>query len=273
MGYSKIVTSDVVIQRCIEVSGIHKRGNSSYNNLVGPGATSVRRPRLPQLVVKTNSGTPMSNADRKKTGEDTTMVTTDLKTYAVPISSEIANQFDTNRKLLNDFAVSASLTLARQWDRDYIYAAVHGCANVIQTKLAGAVGWNDLSAISKKFRKLEVPRADLMLVVSAEIEDLVMDIDVIKQAAAFNTLQLQSGGRLVKVGDFDVYFSGQVGKSDNGKDCIVGIYAPGIASIISSSAVMKEAWDGETLKDHIDFVSYAAFEKDGDEFSVVLEVK
>lgn len=273
MAYNKIVTSDVVVQRCIETQGIYKRGNSAYNSLVDPGATSVRRPKLPQLVCKTNSGTAMDSPDRKKTGEDTSMITTDLNTYAVPISSEIANQFATNRKLLNDFAVSAGLTVSRQWDRDFI-AAAKKTQNYLQTLAAGTVGWEDLMNISAKFTELEVPKSDMILVVSSQLETKVKAIDVIKQAAAFSILRLQSGGKLIQLTEFDLYFSNQVGLSKNGKPCIVGIYGPGIASITpNQSATMKEAWDGDKLKDHIDFVTYAAFESDGDEFSVVLELK
>ncbi len=273
MAYDKIITSDVVIQRCIESQGIFQRGNRGYDSLITQGATSVRRPKLPTLVGKKNTGTSKTSADRKGTKADTIMVETPLDIYAIPIKDEIAAQFESNKKLLNEFAVSASMTMTQMWDTDFI-AAAKATANVIETKSTGVVSWKDIISVRKKFRQNQVPVENgLLMVVSADVEDLVMDIDVVKQAAAYNTIQL-STGKLIRAAGFDFYFSGLVGKSvGNQKDCIVGIHGPGLASIISSEAVIKEAWDGETLADYIDFVAHAAFELDDDKFAVVLEVK
>lgn len=272
MPFNKVVTSDIFIRACIEAQGIFQKGNRSYDSLVSAGATSVRRPKLPKLTVKKNTGTAPDSADRKGTKADTIMVETSLNTYAVPIKDEIAAQFESNKKLLADFAQAAKLTMEREWDRDFITAAM-ATSNYIQTKATGLVSWKDIISVSMKFRTLEVPREGMIMVVSANLEDQLMDIDVIKNAAAFNT-QLLSTGKLINVNGFEIFISGLVPKTTvNNKDCIVGIAGPGLASIISNSGEIKESWDGELLQDNIDFVAHAGFELDGDEFAVVLELK
>lgn len=272
MPFNKVVTSDIFIRACIEAQGIFTRGNRSYDYLVAPGATSVRRPKLPKLVVKKNTGTAADSADRKGTKADTTMVETSLNTYAVPIKDEIAAQFESNKKLVNDFAQAAKTTLEREWDKDFIAAGM-ATTNIIQTAASGTLSWKDLIKISQKFRTLEVPRDGMIMVVSAALEDQLMDIDVIKNAASYNT-QILSTGKLINVNGFEIFVSGLVPKTTvNNKDCVVGIHGPGLASIISNTGEIKEAWDGVNLQDNLDFVAHAGFELDGAEFAVVLELK
>ncbi len=76
MAWNKQVTADNVILRCMEDKGLYQLTNRSYDSLVQPGATEVVRPKLASMVVKKNTGTAVDHADRKKTKDDTSMVTT-----------------------------------------------------------------------------------------------------------------------------------------------------------------------------------------------------
>jgi len=272
MPYNKIVVAQTVIARAIEAQGIFQYGNRGYDSLCKAGATTVRRPKLPTLVVKKNTGTASDSADRKGTKSDVTMVDTDLDIYAVPIKDELAAQFESNRQLLNEFSISAAKSLTKAWDTDFITAA-QATTNVFDTAASGVLAFKDIIKVKKEFHKHEVPidQDGLVLCVSAELEDQLMDIDVFKQAAAFNLKTFESG-KFLNVWGMNVFISGLVPKVSD-KDCIVGIYGPGLASIISHTAETKESWNGTLLQDDIDIVSHAAFELDDNDFAVVVKLK
>ena len=63
MPWDKSITADAVVQRLYETQGLYSLMNRSYDALVQQGATSVRRPKLAQLVVKKNTGTAYTDAD------------------------------------------------------------------------------------------------------------------------------------------------------------------------------------------------------------------
>lgn len=265
MSWNKIVTADAVIQRLYENKGIYQRTNRSYDSLVSPGASSVRRPKLANLVVKKNTGTSAASADRKKAKSDTTMVETELDVYAVPIFSEIAAKFESNDYLRREYEVSAAQALMEQFSTDTISAA-QATSNV--SDFAGsALAWQDLTAILQHFDDNKIPEEGRVIVISSALEQEFYNIDVIKTAVGFNMNGLR-GGEMNKMLNATWYISGLVPQV-GGKDTVVGWYDKGLAGIISREGEIKEAYDSENLGDVIDLLAHAAFELDDDAFAVV----
>ena len=268
MPFEKIAFADAVITRLIENQGLYQLTNRSYDSLVQPGATSVRRQKLASLVVKKNTGTSPTSADRKKLKNATTMVDTALDVYSVPLAAEAAAHFESNDQLRRDYEVSAAMALMQQFDADVIAAAQ--ATSQVQVAPAGDLTWKTLTLPNKLMNVAKVPKEDRVVVVSANLEDQFMNIDVIKNAASFN-LTVLNKGKFVEVLNMKFFISGLV-EQIGGKDNIVGYYAPGLAFILSKTGEWKEAWDGENLQDNIDLLAHAAAELDGDEFAAVVKM-
>lgn len=267
MSWNKSVTAEAVVQRLQETQGLYSYCNRSYDGFVEKGATSVRRPKLPTLVVKKNTGTASNSADRKKTKTDTIMVETELDVYAVPILDEIAGKFESNDLLRNEFVISAGGQLQEQFDADVIVAAQ--TTTQVQNMAGSTLSWDDITLISKVFNQNKVPKQNRIVVVSANLEQEFWNLDVIKNAASYNLVTLSSG-KFVEVMGMRFFISGLVPQI-TGKDNIVGIYGPGLAFILSRFVEIKETYDPELLADAIDLLAHAAAELDDDKFAVVVK--
>lgn len=263
--WNRIVTADTVITRLLEDKGIYQMTNRSYDSLVRPGASSVRRPKLANLEVKKNTGTAANHADRKKTHTDTTMVETALDVYAVPILSEVVGEFESNDMLRREYEISASMSLKRQFNIDVITAAQ---ATSNASAFAGAtLAWDDLTAILKHFDDNEVPEEDRVIVISSALEQEFYNIDVIKTAIGFNMTGLRNG-QMNQMLNCTWFISG-LAPLVGGKAAVTGWYAKGLAFILSKEAVIKEAYSPEYLGDAVDLLAHAAAELDDDAFAVV----
>jgi hypothetical protein len=263
MPYSKKLVADAVIAALTEGLGIYNLCNRSYDGLVKEDASSVDIPALPDLVVKT-AGSAGDSADRKGVKGDTSMVNVPLDKASVPIKDEILAQFETNGKLLKDFISGANNSFIQHFDTKVLETAV-ATDQVLQWKGA-TLAWKDITALNKKFNTNKVPRKGRIIVIPSALEDEFYDIDVVKQAVAYNRDLLENG--IVKVQGMTFFVSGllpQVG----GKDAIVGIYGPGLAFILSRFCELKQAWDGVNLQDNIDVLSHFGYKLLNTKFAVV----
>lgn len=265
-GWDKSVTADAVITRLIENQGIYTLCNRGYDALVQPGATSVRRPRLPLLKVKKNTGTASNSADRKKAKADTKMIETELDVYAVPIANEVAAKFESNDFLRTEFEVSASMSLSEQFDTDCI-AAAQATTNRFNFK-EGELSWKDITGIKAFFTKKKIPRDKRILVVDADLEDAFWNLPVIEKQTGYNITTLQNGTFTNLLG-FNIFFSALAPKI-NDKSTITAWYGPGLAFILNRIGEIKEGYNPEELQDDIDLLAHAAAELDNNDFACVI---
>jgi hypothetical protein len=271
MPWNRQVTVDAVIQRLYEGLSLFSKMNRSYDSLIkSSGATSVARPKLAQVVVKKNTAIAANSADRKKTKDDTEMVTTTLDIYTAGILSQMTAEFESNNRLRREYEISMAQALAEQFDKDVI-AAAQKTSNILETTASGVLAWKDIAKVSKFFNGKKVPKNGRVLVIPAELEDQFWDIDVIKNAIAYNIATLSSGA-FFRILNMDFFISGNVPQV-GGKENIVGIYGPGLAFILNRFAEIKEVYSPELQGDVIDLLAHAAAEIDGDEFAVVVKLK
>lgn len=270
MPWNKVVTSDRVIQRLIEQQGLYQLMNRTYDPLVMPGATSVRRPRLANLVVRKNTGASATDASRKKAKADTEMVDTPLDVYAVGILNEIAAQFESNDMLLREYEISMALKLGEQFDIDVI-AAADTTTNVIETAASGVLAWKDITALSAKMNKLKVPRENRIVVIPAELESQFWDIDVVKNAASYNVSTLNSG-KFVDFMGMKFYITGLAGLVA-GKDAVRCIYGPGLAFILARNGQIEDVYSPDPIGHVIDMLAFGAAALDDPAFAVVMKLK
>lgn len=270
IGWNRQLTVDSVIQRLYEVKSLFNRCNRSYDGLVkSSGTTSVSRPRLAQVVVKKNTAFTRTSSDRKKTKDDTRMVTTPLDIYTAGILSQLTAEFESNDMLRTEYEKSMVLALQRQFDVTVLEEAIK-TTNQLTTKATGVFSWADIVKIDSTFNKLEVPEDDRLIVLSADLEEDFWDIDVIKTAAAFRG-NLETG-KFLKIKNMDFYISAKVPKI-GGKACALGIYGPGLAFILNRFAEIKEVYDPDQQGDVVDLLCHAGCELDGAEFAVAMSLK
>lgn len=268
MAWNKIVTSDVVIQRCIEQPGLYQQMNRSYDALVAPGATSVRRPLLSSLTVRKNTGEEYE--DRKKAKADTTMIETSLDVYAVGIFNEMAAQFESNDALLREYEISMAMQLGQQFDLDVI-AAADATKNVIETAATGTLVWKDIVKCMANLDKKQVPRDNRVIVIPAELEDQFWDMDIVKSAAAYNSTILTSG-RFVEFMGMKFFITGLAPKVAE-KDAVRMIYGPGLAFILSHTGQIESVYDPVNVGKVYDMLAHGAAALDDDKFAVVMKLK
>ncbi|MCC6867090.1 MAG: hypothetical protein IT280_13120 [Ignavibacteria bacterium] len=267
MAWNKQVTADNVILRCMEDKGLYQLTNRSYDSLVQPGATEVVRPKLASMVVKKNTGTAADDADRKKTKDDTSMVTTALDVYAVPILAQMAAKFESNDMLRTQYEISMALALKRQFNKDVIEAA-QATTNIIPAA-AAQISFRDFSRILKHFDDNEVPEENRVIVIPSALEQDFYEIDVIKTAIGFNMKALRAGEANEMLGAKWV-ISGLV-PTIGGKTNIVAWHQEGLAFILSNEGEIKEAYQPTVLGDAVDLLAHGAAELDGNEFACVIK--
>lgn len=274
MAWNKIVTADSVIQRLYEDKGFYQLTNRSYDSLVTPGASSVRRPKLATLVAKKNDGTSATDTDRKKTKAGTTMVETDLDVYTVPIMNEMAAKFESNDELRKQYEISMSMALKRKFNVDTLTAA-QATSNV--EEISGAeLAWADLIRILRHYEENEVPEEDRNIVIGSGFMEQFYNIDVIKTAVGFNMDLLKAGMSNQMLGA-NWYVSG-ISPTIGGKATVTSWYGPGLAFILSKDGEIKETYDPGTTGvttpgDVIDMLAHAGCELDDDDFAFVLKNK
>lgn len=252
MPFTKVLVADAVIKALTEANGIYAQCNRSYDGLVQQGATSVDIPAMPTLVAKT-TGSASNSADRKGIKGDTTMVNVALGIAAVPIKEELLGRFETNGLLLQDFVAGAAASFQEQFDTDVLAEAVTGAPTA--TPMAGtALSWKDVMKIPALFNAAKVPQSGRIIVVPTALEEEFYDIDVVKNAVAYNRSLLE--GQFLQIRGMNFFISALVPQKVEGKENVVGIYGPGLAFILSRYMDQERNYDPENLQANIDFLSH-----------------
>ena len=264
MPYTKTLVADAVVQRLIETQGIYSYMNRSFDAIVRQGASSVDIPKLAIPVVKT-AGTPLVNADRKKSKGDTNNVNVPLTAYAVPLAEEVVSQYETNGTLIKEYINSAALALQEKFDSLVITEAQ---TTTDVSPFAGAtMAWADIIDITKKLDANKTPKAGRVIVISAALAAEFFAIDVVKGSVQYNPNYLESGTFINFMG-MKFFISGLVPQV-SGKDAMVGISGQGLAFILSRMGEIKEAYDTTNLQSVYDVLAYAGCKLLDDKFAVV----
>ena len=268
MSFDKKILADGVVQRLIEGQGIYSHCNRSFDSLVISGASSVDIPDLALPVVKT-AGTAPTNADRKKSKTDTSMINIPLNAYAVPLANELLGRYESDGVILTEYLNSAAAVIQEKLD-ELVITAAQGTANKSAFKGA-AMAFDDITDINKSFDILKVPKSGRIIVVDANLAAEFFGIDVVKSAISFNSNYLTTGTFLNFMGSkfFITGVAPAITVAGNSKYTVCGIYGPGLAVIVNKLGEIKEAWDGTNLQDNVDMLAHAGVKLLKDAFSVV----
>lgn len=264
MAFTYAILSDMVIQGLYEYQGLWNMMNRSFDGLISSqAANSVLIPKNPQLIVS-KTGVATNSASRKKTKADTTTVQIDLNTYTIPLTDEVESGLFHNTKLLQNFLRDAPPVLSDQLDADVIAEAQ--TTDQIISWSGAKLGWGDIVALDAKFNTLKVPRRFRVCVIPAALQGQFMDIDIVKNAMAFNKDLLEKGVFVINNTQF--YISSYV-ENVGGKQNIVGIYTQGLAVILKGMMDRKEVYDPENRRTHIDWNTGAGMKLFRNEYAVV----
>lgn len=272
MAFSKTLVADTVVARLIEGQGIYSRTNRSFDGLVQPGASSVDIPNLGIPIVKT-AGYAVDGADRKKAKDSTTNVNVALATYSTPLAEEILARYESNGKLITGYIDSAVMVLQEYFDTLVLAAAN---TTTYRYAFAGAtMAWADIVAINKRFDLNKVPKSGRIICIDANLADEFFGVDVVKNAVSYNSNYLTTGTFLNFMG-MTFFITGLMStvngtsSSITGKYSMVGIYGPGLASIVSKFGDVKEAWDTVNLQTVYDVISHFGCKLLDAKFAVVV---
>lgn len=250
MAYTKTLVADSVVQRLIETQGIYSYCNRAFDGLVRQGATSVDIPKLADLTVNTG-GVSSTDSSRAKTKTDTTNVNVALGKAVVPLADEVLAQFESNGMLLKEYIASAALTFQEYFDKMVITEALT-TTNEIES--FSELTWLEIVGINKKLDVLKVPKRGRIFCISAEFSDDFYNIDVVKNAMAYNSIKLETG-EFINVMGYKFFISGLV-PTAGAKNQIVGFYGPGLAFILSRYMELKTGWDETNLLDVNDLLCH-----------------
>lgn len=250
MAYSRTLVADSVVQRLIETQGIYSYCNRAFDGMVRQGATSVDIPKLAALTVNT-SGVSSTDSSRAKTKTDTTMVNVALGKAVVPLADEVLAQFESNGVLLKEYITSAALTFQEYFDTMVLTEALT-TTNEIDS--FSELTWLEITAMNKELDVLKVPKRGRIFGISAEFSDDFYNIDVVKNAMAYNSVKLATGEFLDIMG-YKFFISGLVPTSSD-KNQIVAFYGPGLAFILSRYMELKTGWDETNLLDVNDLLCH-----------------
>lgn len=270
MAFSKTLVADTVVARLIEGQGIYGRCNRNFDALVKVGASSVDIPNLAIPTVKT-AGYALDGADRKETKTDTTNVNVPLATYSVPLADEILGAYESNGMLIKEYINSAVMVLQEYFDTLVLTEAQ---TTTYKAAFAGAtMAWADIVGINAQFDILKVPKSGRIIAIDANLAAEFFGIDVVKNAVSYNSNYLTTGTFLNFMG-MTFYITGLLptftaSSSVTGKYSMVGIYGPGMASIVSKFGDIKEAWDTINLRTAYDVISHYGCKLLDAKFSVV----
>lgn len=271
MAYNKTIVADTFVQALIEGQAIYNMCNRSFDGLVKQGASSVDIPDLALGVVKkgASAGTTPTDATRKKTKTNTTMVNVPLIPYAIPLSDEILAQYESNGALLKGYLANNALLMQEQFDIDCIAEAL---TTSNKTAFKGdEMAWADIVALNAQMDIKKVPKAGRLIVIDANLAEEFFNIDVIKAHVSYNP-QAMSSGTFIKIMGMNFYISGLVETVTVGEDekhCMVGWYGNGLAFILSRMGEIKTVWDGDLLADLTDFLGHAGVKLLKSDFAVV----
>ena len=122
--------------------------------------------------------------------------------------------------------------------------------------------------VSAMLNAAKVPDQNRVIIIPTALESEFYDIDVVKQAMAFQSQLLT--GQFITIRGMKFYISAQVGQKVAGKENIVGFYGPGLAFILSRYMEQMQNYDPELLQNNIDFLTHSGVKLFKNEYAVVL---
>lgn len=253
MAITTAILSDMVVRNLYDATALWNKMNRNFDGLVKDKfAKSIDIPRNPKLIVSKDP-VAVDSANRKQALADSDTVNASFEIYTVPITQEEEERILADSKLLNNFLLDTNDALSDGLDADVLAEA---CASgTLLTWNDAVLSWKNISAINAKFTAMRVPKRDRIIVIPSTRQEEFEDIDLVKQAMAFNRELLEKG--VFVINNIRFYISPDVPLTGD-EDSLVGIYAPGLAVVLKGYMDRKEAYSNAVRKTYIDYNSGAA---------------
>ncbi|MBV6480212.1 MAG: hypothetical protein HGGPFJEG_03065 [Ignavibacteria bacterium] len=271
MALNPVITSSMVIKGLYESHALFNRCRRDLDGLVtSKWAQSVDVPRNPQLVVR-GTAAALGSADRKKTKADMSTVNAPFQLRLIHITEEYESRAETNGDALSAFVSD----VVRAFEKDFnmlcmneaLASAVLAGGENLQEWTGDELQKKDLDRIKMYFIGKEIPEEDQIVIVPASAGESFKNIDIVKNAMAFNKDLLEKG---VAVIDKVTYLiSANLDLVDD-KPALVGLYSKGLAFVIKKYLDREEAWNTEATVKYIDYMAYVAAKLTKTEFSIGL---
>ena len=271
-GWNKTVTADSVINLCIEQPGLYQLMNRSYDALIAPGATSVRRPLLADLTVRVDTGADFVDDLRPAIGAKTKTVESALHTFAVGILAEMAAKFGSNNLLVTQYENAMALALGRKFSYACIDAA-DKTAFITETAATGTLTWEDILRMDANMTAREVPQENRVFVIPAALSMNFWGMDVMKGIVTHQVEIFNSGKLIEFMGKYFITVGNPAKVGQNEKDAIRLIYGPGLAFGLSHFGEIEDAYSPKDIAHAYDMLAYGFAELDDYKFAEVMTIK
>lgn len=223
-----------------------------------------------QRLYVSNAAVAKNSTNRKK-GSGGTTVNVPFTSYVIPLKEELEERMATNGQLLERRAMRAAAALEEKLDANVYAAAVDSLPTGNKKTITGSnFGAKDLSQISKFFNTNRIPKMERYGIVPVALEDEFNDIDIVKSAQSFNRQLFEEG--VTRINGVNYIISADAPQVD-GKDAIIGIWAPSIAVVIKSTLKREEAYDPDTADKDVDYLAYAGIKRAYDDGCMVVKMK
>ena len=270
MAFDPKVFSKKIFDAVYESNRFFNNCDRSHDGeVVDPWAKSIDIYVNPRLYVA-NAAVAKNSSNRKK-GSDGDTVNVPFSPYIIPLKEELEERMSSNGELLDKRAKDAALALEEKFDANCYAAAVASLpAGNKKTIIGTNFGAKDLAQINKFFNTNRIPRRQRFGIVPVALEDEFNDIDIVKAAQSFNRQLFEEG--VTRIGGVNYIVSADAPQVD-GKDAILGIWAPSIAVVIKSMLKREEAYDPDTADKDVDYIAYAGIKRQYDNGCVAVKTK
>ena len=253
MPYSHAILFDLVLRGLYDSVGLWNKCNRAYDKFMGNNnGTSAHIPKNPQLVVL-DEGSAVDSASRKAAIADTDMVDVPFKILTLPMLQEIEDQILLGNMNINNFIMDADAAFSNKADALVLAEAVASAhADNKLESLGPVLSYEDISMVDQRFNILNIPRSQRIIVIPAARTMEFQNLDIVKQAMAFNK-ELLTGG--VTVIDNKKFYISSVAPQIGGRDTVYGLSAQQMVVVLKGYMERKEVYSTVTRKTAIDYNS------------------
>jgi hypothetical protein len=271
MPYSHAILFDLVLRGLYDSVGLWNKCNRAYDKFMGNNqGTSAHIPKNPQLVVL-DEGSAVDSADRKAAIADTDMVDVPFKILTLPMLQEIEDQILLGNMNINNFIMDADAAFSNKADALVLAEAASGAHadNKLDSK-TDVISYEDITMIDQRFNILNIPQNQRIIVVPAARTQEFKNLDIVKQAMAFNK-ELLTGG--VSVIDNKQFYISSVAPKVAGKDALYGLSTQQMVVVLKGYMERKEVYSTVTRKTAVDYNSGLAVKLARSEGAVIIKMK
>jgi hypothetical protein len=270
MPYSHAILFDLAIKGLYDSTALWNKMNRSYDRFMNNDrGTSAQIPKNPQLVALTE-GVAEDDARRKSAIGDTDMITVPFDTITIPMSQEIEDELLLGNYNINNFVSDCDAAFSHSAD-GLVLASIAAEAGVqkIDSK-SDVLCYEDILQIDQTFNERDIPQAQRIVVIPASRTVEFKNIELVKQAMAYNQKLLESGVFIIDGKQF--YISSRTPKVE-GRDAIYGIHTQNMVVVLKGYMVRKDVYSLLSRKTPIDYNSGLAKKLCRPEGAVIVKMK